>query len=379
MRWIGHIGLRQRFLWIYVVLVCAAAVVEWWVWPGYWPAIAVMLGASIATAWVVARWLTWALRRRVRALREMTEAMSRGDLDQRLSVLARDDFVKLAESLDRMCKQLRDTVREHRELQEKLTRSEKLALIGELAAGVAHEINNPLDGLQNSTEIIRRNLAGIERSDQAAIVQTRQLLDLMESGLYRIEMIVRKLLTMARDEPIHAVPTRLDEVVQDAVQFVRPRLERNGVEFVSDYPADPVFAQADRGQLAQVLINLFINAADAMPDGGRLTVRCLSDPQDGRAVLEVADTGHGIPAEHLPHIFEPFYTTKESGSGTGLGLAVAARIVEAHGGTIEAASEPGRGTRFCIELPGAGQSMEREQSDARDQSVFGYRHRNVLQ
>ncbi len=353
MRVLSHFGLRQKFLWVYTAIVCAAAGGAWLVWPQNWCGIVTMLMASVATAWLVARWLTWALRRRVRELREATEAVSRGDLDRRLDVLARDDFVKLGESLDRMVRQLRETVGERERLRQRLTRSEKLALIGELAAGVAHEINNPLDGLQNSTRIVRQNLPAIEKSDSAAIDQTRQLLDLMETGLYRIEMIVRRLLTMARDEPIRVSTIRLDEVVNDAVQFVRPRLERNGIELATDLADPPVFAEADRVQLAQVLINLMINAADAMPQGGTLTV-CCGPGEDDRAVLEVSDTGKGISAEHLSHIFEPFYTTKDRGAGTGLGLAVVARIIEAHGGRIDVTSEPKDGTCFRIELPGTG-------------------------
>ncbi|HSW44947.1 MAG TPA: ATP-binding protein [Phycisphaerae bacterium] len=367
----GHLGLRQKFLWMYTGIVCTAAATALIIWPSSWCAIVATLTITIAAAWLVARWMTWALRRRVHELREATEAVSRGDLDQHLNVLGADDFVKLAESLEHMVQQLRETLREREHLQKRLTRSEKLALIGELAAGVAHEINNPLDGLQNSTRIIRRNLADVEKGDQPIIEQTRRLLDLMESGLFRIEMIVRRLLTMSRDEPVNLAPIRLDEIVQDAVEFVRPRFQRHGVEFLADFPGQPVFAKADRVQLVQVLINLMINAADAMPDGGRLVVRCRS-ADDGRlAILEMSDTGHGIAPEHLPHVFEPFYTTK--GKGTGLGLSVVARIIEAHGGSIDVTSEPGCGTLFRIELPGAGQIVSTEHPKARDRSFSGDR------
>ena len=123
MQVLGQVGLRQRFLWIYTAIVCTAAVAAGYAWPASWRGIVAMLAASVVTAWLVARWLTWALRRRVRELREATEAVSRGDLDRRLDVLARDDFVKLGESLDRVVRQLREAVREREHLQERLTRS----------------------------------------------------------------------------------------------------------------------------------------------------------------------------------------------------------------------------------------------------------------
>jgi len=120
---------------------------------------------------------------------------------------------------------------------------------------------------------------------------------------------------------------------------------------VRDFPDFPVFAPADRLQMAQVLINLLINAADATPAGGRITIRCRCGDYGRSVLLDVIDTGTGIAPEHLPHIFEPFYTTKSKGGGTGLGLAVVSRIVQAHGGTVNVESELNKGTRFRIALP----------------------------
>jgi len=309
-----------------------------------------MLGAGLGLAWLISHLAMRNLRQSVHELREATDAISRGDLTQQVSQLTHDDFIKLAESFDRVVNQLRETVREQDRLRQQLTRSEKLALIGELAATVAHEINNPLDGLQNSTRIIRRNLDNVE--------QTRYLLDMMETALYRIEMIVRRLLAMSRDEPIHLVPTRMDDIINDAELFVRPRLNRQQIEWICDSPDRSVYVQADRSQLAEVLINLMINAADAMPTGGKLVLRYRLADEGRRVILELSDTGQGVASEHLPNIFEPFYTTKSKGSGTGLGLTVVARIIEAHAGSIDVSSEPGRGTRFRIELAGVSQSLQ---------------------
>jgi len=346
MAWLMPTGLRQRVLWGYCGMVCVSAGLAVWLWPAHWRAVLVVgTGASIA-GWVTCWLTTWHLRQSFHKLRETTDALSRGDFRQPIDEAARQDFVKLACSLDRLVNRLRALVEERERLRQRLTRSEKLALIGELAATLAHEINNPLDGLQNCTHIIRRDPGNVE--------QTRKLLDLMEAGLYRIEMSVQRLVSMARDAPPVMADVCLDDVVRDALLFVQPRLDRAGIDIVHDPPDPSVRVRGDRNQLAQVLINLFINAADAMPQGGKIVLRRRTQAEGRNVVFEVSDTGCGIPPDVLPHIFEPFYTTKSGGRGTGLGLAVAARILEAHGAKIEVTSAPGRGTRFTIILPAAG-------------------------
>jgi len=347
---------RHRLFLAYAVAVCVAAALVLFLWPGQRWGVVIMLGVGLAAAWFATQIGSRHLRRRLHRLRETADAMARGDLTQQIERPPHDDFVKLADSLERMLAQLQETMREQDRLRQQLTRSEKLALIGELAATVAHEVNNPLDGLQNSTRIIRRNLANTE--------QTRQLLDMMDAGLYRIEMIVRRLLTMSRDEPVNLTPARIDEIVSDAVVFVQPRLERCAIELVRDFPDVPLLAQADRVQFAQVLINLMLNAADSMQNGGKLTVRCRTGDRGQKVLLEVIDTGNGIAQEHLPHIFEPFYTTRGKGAGTGLGLSVVARIVEAHQGKVQVSSEVGKGTRFRIELPAAAQGPKPDRAPA---------------
>lgn len=336
---------RQRLVSLYVLIVGGAAVVLLLVLPGQHYGICGMALAGMTAAWLIARAGSERLRRRLHELREATDAIGGGDLAQHFERLPNDDFIKLTESLERMVDQLRRIAEERDRLRQRLSRSEKLAVIGELAATVAHEINNPLDGLQNSTRIIRRNLDDRQ--------QVRQLLDLMEAGLYRIETTVRRLLLMSRDEPINLEPTPVEEIVEDAVGFVQARLNRHGIELIRDFPPRPMLVQADAVHMAQVLINLMLNAADAMPNGGRLTLRCGTGCDVSKVLIEVIDTGAGIAEEHLPHVFEPFYSTKGKGGGTGLGLAVVSRIIEAHHGRISVASEVGSGTCFRIELPAA--------------------------
>jgi signal transduction histidine kinase len=317
-------------------LVCAL--------PGQAFGIALMAAIGLLSAWTIARLASKRIRRRLHELREATDALSGDKLLHPIHALPNDDCLKLSTSLERLSSRLARMLEERDQLRQRLGRSEKLAVIGELSATVAHEVNNPLDGLQNSIRIIRRRAADDP--------QTRQLLDMMEQGLARIETTVRRLLSMSRDEPIKPKPTPVEAIIDDAVLFVQPRLNRYGIRLVRDFSLEPVIVHADGVHMAQVLINLMINAADAMKEtGGQLTVSCQHADVDGKARLNVVDTGCGIEEHHLPHIFEPFYSTKTNGTGTGLGLSVVARVVEAHGGRIEVQTEPGKGTCFCIELP----------------------------
>ncbi|MGQ9651723.1 MAG: sensor histidine kinase [Phycisphaerae bacterium] len=340
---LSRIRTREKYLIIYAVILAAGAGITLAAGvPQPW-AVLVVATVALTAAWVSARIACRQARRRLHRLREAVDALARGDLATCIDHPPDDDFLKLSDSVERVLDQLRENYREHERLRRQLTHSEKLALIGELAATVAHEVNNPLDGLQNSIRILRR---GVDNPDQV-----RQLLDLMENGLYRIEMIMRRLLTMSRDEPLSLAATRIETIVDDALVFAQPKLNRGRVELIRDLPESLPFAMVDRLQMAQVLINLMINAADAMPNGGKLTIRCRSGDYGRTLLLDVIDTGCGIAPEHLPHIFEPFYTTKSKGGGTGLGLAVVSRIVKAHGGTVEIQSEVGKGTRFRISLP----------------------------
>lgn len=332
---------QHRLVLAYAGLAGVSAIVLVLIWPEQRAGIATMFATGLAAAWVIGHIGAEIVRRRVHAVRMTADAAQAGQFRPAVDPPSSEDFLKLGASVQRLANQLQQTAAEQQQLRQQLTRSEKLALLGELAATVAHEINNPLDGLQNSLRIVRR---GPRDS-----IQTEQLFELMEGALGRIEMTVRRLLTLSRDQALRLAPTSLSDVVDEAVAFVQSRLQRRGIDLVRDFPDEPVAAMADRAQLAQVLINLMINATDAMSAGGTLTITARAEPDT--ATLEVADTGTGIPEQHLKHIFEPFYTTKPVGAGTGLGLAVVARIIEAHKGRIEVQTEPGRGTCFRIELP----------------------------
>jgi signal transduction histidine kinase len=207
-----------------------------------------------------------------------------------------------------------------------LMQAEKLASLGRLAAGVAHELNNPLTSVVMSANLAMEELA----PDSPLLEDLRRI----EMEAQRCTRIIEDLHTFARHHEVRKLPGRVDAVVERALWSARAELDKRGIDVTRDIPPGlpPMSWDADR--IVQVLTNLFVNAAQAMGQGGRLTVRCRGE--DGWLRLEVRDTGPGVPAEHRSRIFDPFFTTKRD--GTGLGLSISHGIVERHGGRIELAS-----------------------------------------
>jgi PAS domain S-box-containing protein len=228
------------------------------------------------------------------------------------------------------------------ELREQLTQSQKLEAIGRFAGGIAHDFNNLLQAMLGTAQVVRGQQHDPERAAEAA----GELEELVQRGA----SLTRQLLLFSRRET--AKPERLDlnEVIRDAIQILK-RLLRANINLGFELSARPLFVHADRGQLSQVLMNLAVNASDAMPDGGVFTIRTGADGER-MVYLSVEDTGHGIPDEIRTQIFDPFFTTKDVGKGTGLGLSVVHGIVAQHGGRIEVESAVGKGTTFKVTLPG---------------------------
>jgi len=232
---------------------------------------------------------------------------------------------------------------EERRMQQQLVQSGKLAAIGELAAGVAHEINNPLFAILGLSEFL------LKEAEPAS--KAHQRLELIQQTGLEIKEIVRALLDFAREnaEERHVVP--LEDVAQATVDLVRRTNAHKGVELIDSYDASRALVTASPNQLKQIFLNLIANARQAMPNGG--TVR-IDIRQDGDWVTaSVSDDGPGIDSDLLERIFEPFFTTKRSTGGTGLGLSVSLGIAEAHGGNLTASSESGRGSVFTLRLPRA--------------------------
>ena len=230
-------------------------------------------------------------------------------------------------------------------LEEQLQQREKLSSIGLLAAGVAHEVNTPLTGVSSYTQML---LGMLNETDPK-----HALLQKVRTQAERATNIVNNLLNFSRTgSATEFAEINIARVLDDTVQLLEPQLRRSQIEIVRSYDKDAPEAYGNAGKLQQVFTNLLLNARDAIPDGGRITV-ATSTADDGSLVVEVADTGIGIAPENVAKIYDPFYTTKGVGRGTGLGLAVTYGIVQEHAGHINVESVPGRGSTFRITLPSA--------------------------
>lgn len=282
-------------------------------------------------------------------------AVGRGDLDYRVIVpKGGSEFTQLAREFNRMAERLSQQrhqavrrVEEKLELERELRHGERLASVGRLAAGVAHEMGAPLNVIDARAEQL---LAHPNSS-----VETRQRnLNIIRAQVERITRIVRQLLDLARPYNLQCEPVDLSRFVANMIEQIEADATRAGVE-LEVVSADKVMVDADRNFLRQVLLNVCLNGLQAMPSGGRLRIECAGDVahRDGRSfvALRIKDTGKGIAPENLDHIFDPFHTTKEPGQGTGLGLTVSHRIIKEHGGWIEAANNAEGGAIFTIYLP----------------------------
>jgi signal transduction histidine kinase len=218
---------------------------------------------------------------------------------------------------------------------------EKLARVGEVSAGVAHAVRNPLHGLINSVDLLTSR-SHVDPNAQETLL-------LMKDALGRIEVVTQRLLSLTREAPLHATPTDVDELVLETLKLVSPST-RSSLATVKTELGAPGDAQLDANRFSEALTNVLDNAMHACRAGGVVTVRTRSE-EEARVAVEVIDSGDGIPVEDLPKIFDPFFTTKAIGEGTGLGLAIAQRIIEEHGGALMVSSEVHAGTTVRIVVP----------------------------
>lgn len=287
---------------------------------------------AIGLAAAVGGWLTRTIVRRVESLRQGARRIGAGELDVRIDLAGRDEFVELASSFNQMAASLAQE-------QAALVRSQKLASIGQVAAGVAHELNNPLAVILGYVKLLRKEPGG--NADELRIIEDEARL---------CQRIVQELLDLAR-------PHRLEIGSVDLAMLAREAIERlEGAGGLHDrrvcvVAGPPVVVSADAGKLRQVIANVLVNAAEATAATGTITIDATRT--GAQATLSIVDDGPGIASEIRNQIFEPFVTTKPH--GTGLGLAIAHAIIEAHGGRISISSSPASGTRVSLELPASGE------------------------
>jgi two-component system NtrC family sensor kinase len=299
-------------------------------------------GLGMVIAFIISFYLGNTIIQRIRMLKEAAEAIAAGNLDYKLSPDKLSGFDMLDEAFNYMSKSLKDRDEKLHKAHQQLARTEKLTALGEMAAGVAHEINNPLGGILLYSNLVLEDIPAdspAQENMQKIIYQTN-----------RCKGIVQNLLEFARTPTGDMLPLKINSVIKTSLNLVKGQSMFHGIEIETQLAEDLPLVIGDKSRLEEVFINLFINAADAMAGKGKLTITTLLGANNSVRIL-VADTGKGIDKEHLAHIFEPFFTTKDPGKGTGLGLSIAYGIIRKHNGLIDAESEPGKGTTFIITLP----------------------------
>lgn len=285
-------------------------------------------------------------RRLSRPLEHLTEAAERvgkGEFEVVVEATSSDEIGALSHSFNQMTDELRERDVKLAGANAALVQSEKLAAFGQLGAGIAHEVKNPLAGILGYAQLTLRKL------DEDS--PFKKNLDIIESETRRCTEIISNLLKFARQESAVMEPTDINEVVDAALQIVDHQLGVNNVKVHKELAADLPACDANANQLQQAIMNFAINAQQAMgSDGGNLVLRTHAGPGD-EVVIEIEDDGPGIPDDIKANIFEPFFTTKPAGQGTGLGLSVTHGIIHDHGGTIRIEDVEGGGTRFLVSLP----------------------------
>lgn len=249
-------------------------------------------------------------------------------------------------------------------LQDQLRHADRLATIGQLAAGVAHELNEPLANILGFAQLAKK-------APKLPASAARDLEKIVVTCLHARE-IIQKLLIFSRQTPPLKTQVDLNQVVEDGLGFLESRCAKAGIEVVRELASELPLISADPSQLDQVLVNLVVNAVQAMPEGGKLTIRTATGKQFVSLIVE--DTGIGMTGEVRQKIFVPFFTTKDIDQGTGLGLAVVHGIVSSHGGSIRVDSEPGRGTCFEIQLRMNNEELRRKKEEGRTKNEEPARH-----
>ncbi len=298
----------------------------------------------VLTALLLSIFFSRRLSAPLRELEAATRSVARGDLATNVQVKSRDEVGSLARAFNRMAEELLQRDRQLEDANQQLMQSEKLAAVGELSAAISHEVKNPLAGIRGFAQL------GKSADD---LQECLEYFEIIEKETARATDTLQNVLGFTRQQKVEFSRVNANHVVRETLRLVGHQLHMKRVALHINLSHDEPTFHGYANQIQQVVLNMVLNAGDAMvEEGGVLTVST-SPRENGGAVISVADTGNGIPEAIRENIFRPFVTTKPKGKGTGLGLSVSKRIVEAHSGEISVQSEEGIGTTFTISLPGA--------------------------
>ena len=286
---------------------------------------------------LVVRTISRPLQRLTVAAVQVTKGQYGTEVDLRKS---NDEIGLLADSFNEMSRKMASDIEDLRRMNDQLMRADKLAAMGTLAAGVAHEVNNPLASISSLIQMIRSENGSTDLSEKLEIIQTQ---------IHRISRVTKDLTDFARARPAAKSPVDVNDVIETALRLAEFDATFQKLRITKDLAGDLPNILADSDQLQQVVLNIFLNARDAMPDGGELNVETRGCDQE--VEIKISDTGTGIETESVNQVFDPFYTTKAAGKGTGLGLAVCYGIVTAHGGSLELRRNDMGGATFVVTLP----------------------------
>ncbi len=300
--------------------------------------------AGMAAALVIASILSTGIVRPVRNMASASRDLAQGRMDARVEVnpKAAGELVELAETFNFMAQSIAERDERLQESARKITESKKLATLGQLAAGIAHEINNPLGGIVMYAHMLKEDLIKAEN---------RENVHKIAREADRCKAIVKGLLDFARQTKPERTESNINHVLNEVIALLERQSIFHNISIVKDLSPSIPLVEVDVGQMQEVFMNLILNAAQAMDGSGTLTAVTHLIKDATVVEIEIRDTGPGIPSDKIDKIFEPFYTTKEIGRGTGLGLSIAYGIVERHHGSINVESEVGRGTSFFVRLP----------------------------
>jgi len=339
--------------------------------------LVIILFVFVVVSFVVSRYVSEPIKRLIFA----TGKIASGDLNYRVDIKNRDELGVLAQFFNKMTEDLKksreeieeysrtleqkveERTRELKESQEKLVQTSKMAAVGQLAGGVAHEINNPMGVILGFAQLVAKDL----KEDDPLYMPLKSI----EREAMRCKKLVGDLLTFSRVGKTDKEEIDINELIENTLTLIGAQARVKAVEIVKEYDENLPRIMVNKNQIQQVIVNLCNNAIDAMPEGGKITIKTAlkipdvdvaaerssanngTDKPESQKFIEitVSDTGTGMPEEVKKRIFEPFFTTKEVGKGTGLGLSLVYEIIQKHKGTIEVESEFGKGTTFKIELP----------------------------